>query len=139
MPMNTNPTSVIRAEDRRQMIQEAAYYRYVQRGYVDGYDVDDWLEAEAEFVAVSGDDESGSPASVVADKLAGMQPQAGLAAEADLPESAEVDDIGDFPMHQSGARGARQDEALKRMIRHHPQRNIANVEGIDIDKAPVKE
>jgi hypothetical protein len=30
------------------MISEAAYALYAQRGYVDGYDVEDWLAAEAE-------------------------------------------------------------------------------------------
>jgi Protein of unknown function (DUF2934) len=36
------------AWDRDRMISEAAYERYMQRGYCDGYDVDDWLAAEAE-------------------------------------------------------------------------------------------
>jgi hypothetical protein len=30
------------------MISEIAYHRYTDRGYADGYDVDDWLQAEAE-------------------------------------------------------------------------------------------
>jgi predicted acyl esterase len=33
---------------RHRMISEAAYRRYVARGYEDGYDVDDWLMAEAD-------------------------------------------------------------------------------------------
>lgn len=33
---------------RHRMISEAAYALYAQRGYVDGFDVDDWLTAEAE-------------------------------------------------------------------------------------------
>src|SRR5512135_2781274 len=32
---------------RHRMISEAAYRRYVERGYADGYDLDDWLQAEA--------------------------------------------------------------------------------------------
>jgi len=32
---------------RHRMISEAAYQLYVQRGYVDGFELDDWLEAEA--------------------------------------------------------------------------------------------
>jgi hypothetical protein len=32
---------------RHRMISESAYHRYVERGYADGYDLDDWLEAEA--------------------------------------------------------------------------------------------
>jgi hypothetical protein len=33
---------------RHRMISEVAYHRYTSRGYADGYDVDDWLQAEAE-------------------------------------------------------------------------------------------
>ena len=33
---------------RYRMISEAAYRRYSDRGYEDGYDQDDWLEAEEE-------------------------------------------------------------------------------------------
>lgn len=33
---------------RYRMISETAYRRYVERGYADGDDVDDWLQAEAE-------------------------------------------------------------------------------------------
>jgi predicted acyl esterase len=31
---------------RRRMISEAAYHLYEARGYADGYDLDDWLQAE---------------------------------------------------------------------------------------------
>lgn len=33
---------------RYRLISERAYARYCERVYSDGYDVDDWLEAEAE-------------------------------------------------------------------------------------------
>src|SRR2546425_11778496 len=33
---------------RHRMISETAYQFYAQRGYVDGYELDDWLKAEAE-------------------------------------------------------------------------------------------
>lgn len=33
---------------RHRMISEAAYALYVRRGYVEGFDVEDWLTAEAE-------------------------------------------------------------------------------------------
>ena len=33
---------------RHRMISEAAFRRYTERGYADGYDLDDWLQAEAE-------------------------------------------------------------------------------------------
>ena len=39
----------ISPEERQAMIREAAYERYVQRGYVVGHDLDDWLAAEVEL------------------------------------------------------------------------------------------
>ena len=33
---------------RHRMVSEAAYHLYAQRGYTDGYDLDDWLQAEAQ-------------------------------------------------------------------------------------------
>ena len=33
---------------RHRMIREAAYHLYAQRGYVDGFELADWLQAEAE-------------------------------------------------------------------------------------------
>ena len=35
-------------EVRLRMIKEAAYQRYAQRGYVEGFELEDWLQAEAE-------------------------------------------------------------------------------------------
>jgi hypothetical protein len=32
---------------RHRLVSEAAYQRYVDRGYADGYDLEDWLQAEA--------------------------------------------------------------------------------------------
>jgi hypothetical protein len=43
------PESGIDKEDRRQMIAEAAYFRYQQRGDDPGCDIDDWLAAEQEI------------------------------------------------------------------------------------------
>jgi hypothetical protein len=34
---------------RHRLVSEAAYRRYVERGYEDGYDMEDWLQAEAEI------------------------------------------------------------------------------------------
>jgi hypothetical protein len=34
---------------RHRMISEAAYYRYVERGYFDGYELDDWLQSQADL------------------------------------------------------------------------------------------
>jgi Protein of unknown function (DUF2934) len=41
--------SGIDKEERRQLIAEAAYYRYQNRDYGMGSDVDDWLAAEEEI------------------------------------------------------------------------------------------
>jgi hypothetical protein len=37
-------------EDRRAEIARRAYELYLERGYVDGQDLDDWLAAERELV-----------------------------------------------------------------------------------------
>lgn len=36
-------------ELRHRMVSEAAYRRYGDRGYADGHDIDDWLQAETEI------------------------------------------------------------------------------------------
>lgn len=36
------------AEELRKLIAEAAYYRAKQRGFAPGYEVEDWVQAEAE-------------------------------------------------------------------------------------------
>ena len=33
----------------QEMVSEAAYYRAERRGFAEGYELDDWLEAEAEI------------------------------------------------------------------------------------------
>jgi hypothetical protein len=38
----------IGGELRHRLISEAAYQLYAERGYVDGLELDDWLQAEAE-------------------------------------------------------------------------------------------
>jgi len=47
-PFAEGAHDAIDADLRHRMISEAAYRRYAQRGYADGYDLDDWLQAEAE-------------------------------------------------------------------------------------------
>jgi hypothetical protein len=37
------------ADLRYRMISEAAYHRYLNRGCIDGFDVDDWLAAEGDL------------------------------------------------------------------------------------------
>ena len=93
------------------MIREAAYYHYVQRSYTHGHDVDDWLEAEAEINAQTN------------------APQ--------LPEGVELPEFG---VQQSSMHGMREDEALKRIVRQHPRRGIAQVESFEPqEEAPLKE
>ena len=46
------------ADLRHRLISEAAYALFAQRGYRDGYDVDDWLEAEARIDGTLGDREA---------------------------------------------------------------------------------
>ncbi|HEX9275414.1 MAG TPA: DUF2934 domain-containing protein [Casimicrobiaceae bacterium] len=38
----------IDAETRHRMISEVAYRLYAQRGYVEGFELEDWLQAEGE-------------------------------------------------------------------------------------------
>jgi Protein of unknown function (DUF2934) len=83
------------------MIREAAYYRFVERGFAHGHDLDDWLAAEAEFDR----------------RRAGQQ----RSAPVEAPE---------YEVQQSGVLSPSEDEALKRMIRQHPQRAIPQVEGV---------
>ena len=96
---------------REAMIREAAYYRYLERGHADGHDVDDWLEAEAALDRIT--------------------PEAIAPAPEEFPP--------DIELHQSSVHGAGKDDELKRIIRQHPQRGIPQVEGIEPEKAPLKE
>ncbi|MGC8520630.1 MAG: DUF2934 domain-containing protein [Steroidobacteraceae bacterium] len=50
---NSTPTAVTVAEDvRRAMIAEAAYFHAQRRGFAQGDEVQDWLQAEAEIDAL---------------------------------------------------------------------------------------
>ena len=91
------------------MIQEAAYYRYVRRGFGTGHELDDWLAAEAELEGMS-----------------------------DNGQSAESVEPQEFEMQQSGVHGFRQDEALKRVMRQHPQRGTTQVEGVETEEAAAR-
>jgi hypothetical protein len=48
-PFEEGARDAIGPDLRHRMISEAAYYRYAERGYADGYDIDDWTAAEAEI------------------------------------------------------------------------------------------
>ena len=45
----------VKRDLRHRMISEAAYRIYAQRGYVDGFELADWCQAEAEIDRVLGD------------------------------------------------------------------------------------
>lgn len=47
-PFAEGARDTISPDLRHRMISEAAHRRYVERGYSDGDDVDDWLQAEAD-------------------------------------------------------------------------------------------
>jgi hypothetical protein len=46
--LRTDETTEFTPEERRRMIAEAAYYLAERRGFEPGYEVEDWLAAEAE-------------------------------------------------------------------------------------------
>lgn len=107
--------AAVAPEARQQMIREAAYYHYVQRGYAPGADVDDWLAAESEIDAA-------------------LVPQ--RAAEAVEPAEME---LGEYGIQEGGKHGVRKDEALKRVVRQHPQRDISRIEGTEVLETPLRE
>jgi hypothetical protein len=45
-PFEEGAHDTLDADLRHRMISETAYHLYAQRGYADGYDLDDWLQAE---------------------------------------------------------------------------------------------
>ncbi len=47
-PFEEGARDAIDPDLRHRLIGEAAYHHYAERGYEDGYDLDDWLQAEAE-------------------------------------------------------------------------------------------
>jgi Protein of unknown function (DUF2934) len=47
LPFSEGRSDEISADLRQRLISEAAHDLYVRRGYCDGYDLDDWLQAEA--------------------------------------------------------------------------------------------
>jgi hypothetical protein len=92
------------------MIDEAAYYHYVQRGYTGGHELEDWLAAEAEIDS------------------ADRRQQAG-----------EADAMVEVFTAYGGGRSPRADDALKRDLKIHSQRDIARIESMDPEDAPKKE
>ena len=103
---------------RHRMISEAAYQRYVGRGYADGHDLDDWLQAEADV-----------------ERLFATPPRS----EAMRAPAARLDDMAVRGGQESATHSVAHDEAMKRMIKQHPQRDIPRVESVEPEEAPPKE
>jgi hypothetical protein len=49
MPFVEGASDSLDPDLRHRMISEAAYYLFIQRGYAEGYEQDDWLQAEAQI------------------------------------------------------------------------------------------
>jgi hypothetical protein len=47
-------TGGVTLEERHRLISEAAFYRAEQRGFIEGFELEDWLAAEAEIDARIG-------------------------------------------------------------------------------------
>jgi hypothetical protein len=54
-PPGVASQSGIDAETRHRMISQAAYRLYAQRGYLEGFELEDWLQAETEVDGQLGD------------------------------------------------------------------------------------
>ncbi len=106
----TSPASAISPEMRQRMIGEAAYYRSSRRGFEPGHELEDWFAAEADF------------------ERANYRQRP--------PEPHEAEEFG---MQYSGARGPAKDDALKRMVKQHPRREIPRTASIEPEESPLKE
>jgi hypothetical protein len=65
-PQTTKPESTftgnaraeVSPEELRKLISEAAYFRAKQRGFAPGYELEDWIEAEAEVMRRIGNSQA---------------------------------------------------------------------------------
>lgn len=48
------PSPQVSSEDLQRLVAEAAYYRAQKRGFEPGYELQDWVEAEAEVKRLIG-------------------------------------------------------------------------------------
>ncbi len=114
VPARVRPPSAnapeISPEARERMIREAAYYRYVHRGFAHGHDLEDWLAAEAAWER---------------------------AMRRRLPERPEP--LEEMGMQLGGPRSPAEDDVLKRMVKQHPRRDIARMESVEPEEAPPKQ
>jgi hypothetical protein len=49
-----NAQAEVSQEELRKLISEAAYFRAKQRGFTPGYELEDWIQAEAEVMSRVG-------------------------------------------------------------------------------------
>lgn len=49
-PKHTAPGATAPGDELRAQIAQAAYYRALQRGFTPGFEVEDWVQAEAEVL-----------------------------------------------------------------------------------------
>ena len=117
-PFAEGAQNAIDPDLRHRMVSEAAYQRYVERGYADGYDLDDWLQAEADV-----------------DHLLPTP----VRSEAVRPSGAPSAEMSEMGGQKSASHSIARDEAMKRIIKQHSQRDIPRVESVEPAKAPSKE
>lgn len=48
-PFSSGRSAILDPDLRHRLVSDAAYRRYAERGFEDGHDVEDWLDAEAEI------------------------------------------------------------------------------------------
>jgi len=49
------PSPALNAQERDKLVAQAAYFRAEKRGFAPGYELQDWVEAEAEVKRLIGD------------------------------------------------------------------------------------
>ncbi len=100
----------ISPDERQRIIAENAYYRAERRGFEPGHEKEDWLAAEEEF-----------------ERMGRRQAQRG------------PDNVEEYGVQHAGPLGPAEDQALKRMLKSHPLRDIPKLESVQPDEAPPKE
>ncbi len=129
------PGAVVSADERQALVRKAAYQRYLQRGGADGRDLDDWLAAEAEVDAMLG--ASGAAYRRARQASDRALPERGrhdaekAGAMSARRRAAEPAGAPEPEVQQSNGRSIARDEKMKRIIRQHPQRDIAQVESLE--------
>jgi hypothetical protein len=53
-----NARAEVKPEELRKLISEAAYFRAKQRGFEPGYELEDWIQAEAEVMRRIGNSQA---------------------------------------------------------------------------------